>query len=187
MERQSNCMVPLIAAVAAVLGALLLFVPQISLDKICYLMCGAIVAGGIYAIVRYFLSNGFADDQNYGFSIGVFLVVLGILGFIKTKQIVEFFPVALSILALVYGVIVLQDALDLKRMESTWWYGSLGGAIAIHVVAIIVLIYPFEQALRATISYWMVLGTGVILLASKVLRKIWVKKNNNNDEIVRIE
>jgi len=186
MQRQVNYMIPMVAAIAAVLGAMLLFVPQISLDSICYLMCGVIVTGGVYAIVRYFLTNGFADELNYGFSVGVFLVVLGILGFIKTPEIVAFFPVALSILALVYGVMVLQDALDLKRMNSSLWYGSLGGAVAIHMVAIVVLIYPFSKDLRATVSYAMILGTGVILFASKILRRIGQKKDNKA-EIVGIE
>ncbi|SFQ29968.1 Short repeat of unknown function [Lachnospiraceae bacterium XBB1006] len=186
MQKQTSYMVPTVAAIAAILGAVLLFVPQISLDKICYLMCGAIVAGGVYAIVHYFITNGFADEQDYGFSVGVFLLVVGILGFIKTPEIILFFPVALSILALVYGVMVLQDALDLKRMQSSLWYGSLAGALLIHGVAIVVLIYPFEQELRATISYGMILGTGIVLVASKILRRIGQKKDNK-EELMGIE
>lgn len=171
-EKQTNLMVMGVAIVAAVLGALLLFVPQISADKICYLMCGAVVIGGIYSIVHYFLSNAFQEAQDYGFSAGVFLVVLGILGFIKTESIVDFFPVALSVISLLYGVILLQDALDLKRLGSGRWSMVLGVSVVVILVAMADLINPFSKEVQTLLSYWVILVTGVVLLVSKLMLKM---------------
>lgn len=175
-EKQTNLVVMGVAIVAAVLGALLLFVPQISAEKICYLMCGAVVIGGIYSIVHYFLSNAFREAQNYGFSAGVFLVVLGILGFIKTAAIVDFFPVAISIIGLLYAVILLQDALDLKRLGSGKWSIVLCVSVVVILVAMADLINPFSAEVQKLISYWMILVTGVLLLLSKLMLKMAYKE-----------
>lgn len=186
-EKQTNLLVMGVAVVAAVLGALLLFVPQISAEKICYLMCGAVVIGGIYSIVHYFLSNAFREAQDYGFSAGVFLVVLGILGFIKTAAIVDFFPVALSVIGLLYGVILLQDALDLKRLGSGKWSIVLCVSVVVILVAMADMINPFSKEMQTKISYWLILITGVLLLGSKLILKLAYKEYDRIQDMPQVE
>ena len=186
-ERQTNLLVMGVAVVTAVLGALLLFVQQISAEKICYLMCGAVVIGGIYSIVHYFLSNAFREAQDYGFSAGVFLVVLGILGFIKTASIVAFFPVALSVMGLLYGVILLQDALDLKRLGSRKWSWVLGVSVVVIAVAMADLINPFSGGTQQKISYWLMLVTGVLLVLSKLLLKLAYREYDRMEKQPQVE
>lgn len=182
-KRQTNVLVVGTALAVAVLGALLLFVPQISLEKICYVMCSIIVIGGVYSIVKYFLSSAYKEAQDYGFSAGVFLVVLGIVGFVKTAAIVSFFPVALSIIGLLYGVILLQDALDLKRLKGEIYMVVMGEAMVTILSATIILLNPFSVEMQRTLSYWLILVIGIFIVISKILLKIAYKKTGEETEI----
>lgn len=171
MEKKAiNRMVLITAAILVFVGAVLLFVPQIRLQHISYFMCGAIVVGGIYSIVQYFMSNAFREASDYGFSVGVFLCVIGIAGFIKSEEIVAFFPVAVSLVALLFGVILLQDALDLKRLESKLWIPVLVFAAAVILTCMLVLVNPFTDiALRQLVGNALMFGTGILVFVSKLM------------------
>ncbi len=187
-KKQTNLMVLVAAAILAILGAVLIFVPGIELYQLSYVVCGGIVIGGVYSIVKYFLANSFREESDYGFSIGVFMGVLGITGFIKTNEIVKFFPVAMSLLVVLFGVIVLQDALDLKRLNSNLWIGDLGIAIAVLVVAMVVLINPFsEDGVRQNVSNYLILITGVLLVISKAYLRVMIKGYDKRQQEVVVE
>ena len=169
-NKTTNRMVLITAAILIVVGAVLLFVPQIRLQHITYFMCGVIVVGGIYSIVRYFMSNAFREASDYGFSGGVFLCVIGIAGFMKTEEIVAFFPVVISLISLLFGVILLQDALDLKRLLSRIWILIFILAAVVILTSMIVLIDPFTgTTLRQSVGNYLMFGTGVTVLASKLI------------------
>ncbi|MGN0169790.1 MAG: DUF308 domain-containing protein [Lachnospiraceae bacterium] len=171
MEKKvTNRMILITAVILVLVGAVLLFVPQIRLQHIVYFLCGVIVAGGICCIVRYFMSNGFREASDYGFSVGVFLCVIGIAGFIKSREIVAFFPVAISLMALLFGVILLQDALDLKRLLCRSWILILVFAAVVILTSMIVLVNPFTGlALRQNVGNDLMFGTGILVLISKLV------------------
>ncbi|MCR4956139.1 MAG: hypothetical protein K6A30_05605 [Lachnospiraceae bacterium] len=168
-KKQTNTLVMITAVILAVLGGVLLFAPQIKPIHICYLMCGVIVACGVYSIVRYYMSSAFRKSTDYGFSVGVFCIVTGIVGFIKSNVIVVFFPVAISMLVILFGVVILQDALDLKLLKSGLWSAVLVVAAVVIIVAMVVLINPFsDMEKRQLVANALVLVTGIVLLISKV-------------------
>lgn len=176
MKKTINRFVLVLSVAFLVIGATLLFVPQIKAIHLSYFMCGIIVAGGIYSIVHYFMTDAYKETSDYGFSIGVFLTVLGIIGFLKSSQIVNFLPGVISILALLFGVIILQDGLDMKRMERQWWLVELLMSSAVILTATILLIDPFsEEYTRQTVSSSLLLGNGVLMLVSKFALKASIK------------
>ena len=69
--------VMILSMVLMIVAALLLFVPQIKLIYMCYFMCSVTMIAGIYMIVRYFMTDAFRNMNEYGFSVGVLIVVLG--------------------------------------------------------------------------------------------------------------
>lgn len=169
-KKTTNMLVNITAIIFILVGACLLFVPQINLTNICYFLCASIVIAGIYMIVRYFLADGFKENSNYGFSIGVFCTVLGIIGFIKTNDIIGFFPAAIGILVLVLGVVLLQDSLDLKRMNNGIWV--VIGVISLVVIgaAVICIINPFPDATtRQTVVAYLIFVDGILTILSKLI------------------
>lgn len=197
MKKSVNRFVLMMAVAFVVIGATLLFVPQIEAIHLTYFMSGIIVAGGIYAIVHYFMTDAYKEASDYGFSVGVFLSVLGIIGFLKSSKIELFFPVAISILTLLFGVILLQDALDLKRMERQWWVIALLAAVIIILTATIILIDPFSvEKTRQTVGSILLLITGVLMLVSKFALKRSIKaferkrqnnrKSDENYEVIEV-
>ena len=185
-KKQTNLMVLSAAGVMLLLGAILIFAPQIKLYHLSYIMCGMIVIGGVYSIVRYFLSNAYQEVSDYGFSIGVLMEMIGIAGFIKTGEIVKFFPVAMSMLVLLFGVIILQDALDLKRLESALWMVDIILAAVVLVGAMVVLINPFSaEELRQTVANYLILGTGILVFVSKICLKAMIRSYDRRLSIVQ--
>lgn len=141
----STIVVSLMAAVFIAVGVLILFVPQVEVQDICYFICGFIVVLGIYMIVRYFMTGGYERLNEYGFSEGVLFVLLGICGLVSAKNIAASFLTALGLLLLLSGVIKLQYALDLKCMEDKNWIGFFAVTIVLLGCSVVVILKPFED------------------------------------------
>lgn len=173
----TNVMVIITAIVFSVVGCVLLFVPQVELYHVSCFICGMITVAAVYSIVKYFITEGFAEFGNYGFSTGVFLGVIGIIGFVKLHEIVMFFPAAISIIALLMGVIVFQDAMDMKCMTFSLWSAALAASIAIMIFAAIILVNPFtDPALREMLSKVLLVAAGIFQLVSKIMLRVAYKK-----------
>lgn len=176
MNKTMNHFILVMSVVFLVIGGILLFVPQVGAIHLVYVMCGIIVASGIYAIVHYFMTDAYKEAYDYGFSIGVFLCMIGVIGFIKSKDVVHFLPVVISICALLFGVVIFQDALDLKRMKRQWWVMELSVAAAVMLTATTVLIDPFtEEGLKQTVSNALLFADGMVMLFSKFLLRQSIK------------
>jgi len=141
----STIVVSLMAAVFIAVAVLILFVPQVEVQDICYFICGFIVVLGIYMIVRYFMTGGYERLNEYGFSEGVLFVLLGICGLVSAKSIAASFLTALGLLLLLSGVIKLQYALDLKCMEDKNWIGFFAVTIILLGCSVVVILKPFEN------------------------------------------
>lgn len=128
------------------IAVLLLFVPSIQILHICYTVCGAALAIGVYLIVRYFLTDAFRDINHYGFSAGVLLVVLGICGMLRAEKIAGVFLPCAGIFLLFSGVVKLQYTLDLRRMRDPAWVALLAVTLILTGCSIAVMLQPFDDA-----------------------------------------
>ena len=166
-----------LSVVLMIVAALLLFVPQIKLIYMCYFMCGVTMIAGIYMIVRYFMTDAFRNMNEYGFSIGVLIVVLGVCGIIRAEKLADSFVILLGIALACSGIVKLQYALDLKRMkDNIASYIVLAISIFIICVAMLVILQPFEGKdwFQAEIARWYVMlidgGLGVLLFIYMTIR-----------------
>lgn len=166
-----------LSLVLMIVAALLLFVPQIKLIYMCYFMCSAIMIAGIYMIVRYFMTDAFRNMNEYGFSVGVLIVVLGVCGIIRAEKLADSFVILLGIALACSGIVKLQYALDLKRMkDNIMSYIVLAISIFVICVAVLVILQPFEGKdwFQAEIARWYVMlidgGLGVLLFIYMAIR-----------------
>lgn len=169
--------VMILSMVLMIVAALLLFVPQIKLIYMCYFMCSVTMIAGIYMIVRYFMTDAFRNMNEYGFSVGVLIVVLGVCGIIRAEKLADSFVILLGIALACSGIVKLQYALDLKRMkDNIVSYIVLAISIFVICVAVLVILQPFEGKdwFQAEIARWYVMlidgGLGVLLFIYMAIR-----------------
>lgn len=177
-EKQSalgTWLVVILSLALMIVASLLLFVPQIKLIYICYFLCGITMVAGIYMIVRYFMTDAFRNMNEYGFSIGVLTVILGVCGLIRADKLAGSFVVILGIALVCSGIIKLQYAMDLKRMKDmVMWYALLAISIAVIAAAIFVILQPFAGQLWFETATWYAMlidgGLGILTVIYMAIR-----------------
>ncbi len=168
-----------IAVIYILLASLLLFSPQIQIITLSYFLCSLLVITGIVLIVRYFITDAYKNINEYGFSIGVFTVILGMCALVRVEQVANSFILCMGILLLMTSVIKLQNALDLKNLKERTWVIMLGIAFAFLICSIIIIINPFK--LKETLcgfTYRIMIMDGAISLLSNFYLYFMIRKNN---------
>ena len=171
------------SVVFLILGALLLFVPQMTPAILCYSLAGGVMGIGVILIVRYFLSEAYKNIQRYGFSIGVILILCGSIILARAGALSEYLILALGALMLAAAVFKLQNALDLKGIKDAYWWIWLLIAFLFAIFATIILVNPFtdRQALSQFTSALVFIDGLVSLIGTLYLSfrlRSWEKKGN---------
>lgn len=158
------------------MGALLLFVPQIQIIHICYGLSGVLVFVGIIQIVHYFLAESYRNMNEYGFAIGVLGVILGMCALVRVQAIANSFLLVLGIFLLLTAIIKLQYAMDLKSMKDPVWVAAIILAALLIAGAVCVIINPFKDPeLHKLVTYYLLLVDGVVGIISNIYLFIRVK------------
>ncbi len=158
------------------MGALLLFVPQIQIIHICYGLSGVLVFVGIIQIVHYFLAESYRNMNEYGFAVGVLGVILGMCALVRVQAIANSFLLVLGIFLLLTAIIKLQYAMDLKSMKDPVWVVAIILAALLIAGAVCVIINPFKDPeLHKLVTYYLLLVDGVIGIISNIYLFIRVK------------
>lgn len=151
------------SCIAIILGLALLFVPQIQIITICYGISGVMVAAGIICIVKYFLSEAYLNMDEYGFSKGVLLVILGMCSLVRAEQVATYFILCLGVFVLLSGIMKLQYSLDVKIMKDKLWIALLFVSFIIMGCAITIILNPFssKETLQA-FTYYILIIDGIL-------------------------
>lgn len=167
----STALVCAVDAVYIGVGAVLEFVKSFNTTYMAYLLCGILLIFGIAFIVKYFIRENYHDANNYGFSIGTFMVILGALGLSRLSYVAENIIPFLGICALVTSITVLQNTIQLKTLRSRiWWLVGIFALVAIAGSAVMIVDVFGLAGKIPDYSYWALMGVGAIsLLASLIV------------------
>lgn len=147
----------------ALLGVVLLLVPGIELIHICYGLSIMLVFAGIVLIVRYFMTESYRNLNEYGFSIGILGVILGMCALVRAQLWVKNFLPVLGIALLLMAVTKLQYAMDLKSMKDQIWILVLVVAVLLTSGAVCVVINPFKvEETRQKITCYLLILDGIL-------------------------
>lgn len=147
----------------ALLGVVLLLVPGIELIHICYGLSILLVFAGIVLIVRYFMTESYRNLNEYGFSIGILGVILGMCALVRAQLWVKSFLPVLGIALLLMAVTKLQYAMDLKSMKDRMWILVLAVAVLLTGGAVCVVINPFKvEETRQKITCYLLILDGIL-------------------------
>ena len=170
-----------LAVLFIVIGLTLAFlVPEtITLKQICYVLGLFILAGGIVFIVRYFVRESYRNVQEYGFSIGVALVITGIMVLIRADPVAEHLLFALGALALMASILKLQTAMDLNALHDRSFILWLCIAVAFAICAVVIVMDPFKNPYdQMSFAQYVLIADGVISLAGTLYLSYRVREAN---------
>ncbi len=157
-------------------GAVLEFVKSFNTTYMAYLLSGILLIFGIAFIVKYFIRENYHDANNYGFSIGTFMVILGALGLSRLSYVAENIIPFLGICALVTSITVLQNTIQLKTLRSRiWWLVGIFALVAIAGSAVMIVdVFGLAEKIP-DYSYWALMGVGAISLLTSLIVFIQTK------------
>ena len=163
------------AAVAVILGYLLLFDKTVQIVTLCQILCGGLIFVGVVSIVAYFLGGDFKRIDRYGFAIGVMLILAGIIGLIRIGDLTANFEMFAAAFSLVLGVLILQGTVQIKVLDYAAWILTLILTIACLAGAFCVLagVKPVTN-LVAGFSSWLLLICGGSCLFSMIVTWICI-------------
>lgn len=173
-----------ISLIYLLLGALLILIPKLQLQYICYGISIVLVILGIVFIVKYFLTESYKNLNQYGFSIGVFLVLIGICTLVKNEQMAKSFQTYIGVCILLTAIIKLQNAMDLKALKDRAWSVICIVSMVIMVCAIIIIINPFsDHSYEIALTYFSLLFDGIISLFSYNYLAFRIKRNEKKQRM----
>ena len=140
MEKSINKSVFVVPAVYIVLGLVMVIFPETTMKTFCFSLGAIAAVMGIINLVTYFSRDAVDFVYRYDFVNGVLLIMLGLLFIVKMEMITELIPVLLGVLILANGIMKLQHAIDLKRIEfNGWLYVLVFSLLCLSVGAVCIL------------------------------------------------
>ncbi len=105
-----------------VYGIVLIIWPDISSNFICYAIGAAIMLVGVVFVIRYIRKDLVRDFYRKDLVIGLIAISLGLVALLRVELIKGLIPTILGIAVLFSGIVKLQNAIDMFRMQYTYWY-----------------------------------------------------------------
>lgn len=172
----------LIPVALILLGALLIFIPEVKPIHLVYVIDVIIMALGIVLIVQYFMRESFKNLQNYGFSFGAMFLLLGAAGLVKAETVSAFFLTILGAVLMLSAVLKLQNALDLKLLKDRFWFVFLLIAVLFAILALVVLLNPFgnQEGLEA-FTQFVIFFDGIAGLIGTIYLSAILKKKEKQE------
>ena len=137
---------------------------------------------GAWQMIKYFFNHEYIKISNYGFTMGVILVIIGALFIFKANDISIFIDALVCLIGIVLGAVMLQQSFALFHIQrGTWFLSLIFGAITIGF-SIFFIIKPlkfFEGNLYACIY---LIAIGALSLFSLLLMAIGLKDHKNDAE-----
>ena len=147
------------AVIFAVLGVILIWKPDETLNFISLVLGLIFIVAGGYKIITYFLAKGKYDFFNYDLIYGIMACILGAITIMYGSTIASVFRIIMGIWIIYSSVIRLSSAFKLRAIDSPIWIHSLVLAIAM-----------FVCGLYVTFNFGAVVSTiGVVILIYAII------------------
>lgn len=178
MNKKSSRIVKLgFALLEAVFGILLLINPTAFASTIVVILGVITALAGALGIFLYFSTSPTDAARNHDFAYGLLAIIAGIFCIAKSGWILSIFPLVtmlFGLLALVIGVLKLQDTIDIARTRACSWYWSAIGTALTLICSFIIFWNPFSS----TKVVWMFIAISLIGVALYDMAAILLRKED---------
>lgn len=173
-----------VSLVYLLLGVLLIVIPDLQMEYVCYGISVVLVIIGIIVIVKYFLEESYKNLNQYGFSIGVFLVIIGVCTLVKNQEMAKSFQLYIGVCILLTAIIKLQNAMDLKALKDRTWGVICVVSLVIVVCAVLIIMNPFSNRnYEIALTYFSLLFDGIISLFSYHYLAFRIRQNEKKSRV----
>lgn len=168
MENKVKKDVYVFAVSFIVMGLIMIFFPQFTLETICYLFAAVLAVLGIFNLIVYFTRDILKDVYRYDFVSGVMMILLAIVFVWRSQLVINLIPIVMGLVVFWNGVTKLQRSIDLGRTGYSGWIFVLIFALMSIAVGIVIIMQPdfIAQAVIIIIGISLVFGgvTDIITL-----------------------
>lgn len=134
----------LTAVVYVVLGLVMLLIPVVVSDFICYIIGALFLVIGVAGILSYIKTRGTGFGSNLTLIVSIIFAALGVYILCNPVSFASFIPLVVGIMLIVDSVNKLQSAFDLKKSGyKNWWQMLIVGFLIVSL-GILLIFNPFE-------------------------------------------
>ena len=148
----------LLSIVMIILGLLLIIWPGKTLEVAAKILGIALLVGGVISCFSWYRDRHVYGGDYTTLAIGILCLVAGLVVFIAPHGVITLLPKIIGVGIAVNGVLNLAQAMEMRKMGSANWMGSVIMA-ALTIVAGLFLVFFSFSAMKAAV---MVIG-GVII------------------------
>lgn len=135
---------------------------------------------GAWYMIKYFFNHEFIKISNYGFTMGVILVIIGALFIFKANTISTFIDALVCLIGIVLGSVMLQQSFALFHIQRGTWFISLLFGVAAIGFSILFIIKPIKFFSGDLYACIYLISIGGLSLFSLILMAIGLKDHKND-------
>lgn len=137
---------------------------------------------GAYYMIKYFFNHEYTKVSNYGFTMGVILVIIGAIFIFKATLIATFIDALVCIVGAIFGAVMFQQSFALFHMQRGSWFINLLFGVATVAASIYMLLNPFKFFEGDMIPTVYLIAVGGVSLFALILMAVGLrdhKKDSN--------
>ena len=174
--KNNGAILQAITAVASILiGAAMLFSKNVQFSSLCYVFCIVLWGIGIYEIVSYFLSKSYQHISDYGFTLGVLLILLGLVGLIRINDMTRNVKEYMQLFSLIQSIFILQNSVQMYALKSKAWLLDLIFSLLMILLSIFAFTGQLKQYTYSILMFAGIFGCISVFLSSMVVRSFHKK------------
>ncbi len=180
-ESKAGLIAHIIGAIAFLaLGICLLVLDAAFISQLVYsfsvLVVGILfICFGAYYMIKYFFNHEFTRISNYGFTMGVILVIIGAVFIFKADTISVFIDALVCLIGVIFGAIMLQQSFALFHIQRHSWFLSLLLGLATIGASIYLMMINTKFFSGEMIGSVYLIAVGVISLLSLLMMVIGLR------------
>ena len=159
----------LFSLLSIVLGILMYMYPDKIITAMCIILASILFIMGLRYLIEYRRKDALGDFYRYELVAGIALIVGGIVVLVFMKSILSIVTYVIAIIIIVSGLMKIENALDLKKMNCHW-IPLMVFAIICVLLGIAVLMMPMnDDTGKKTAGDFLIQSSGVILAVTGLI------------------
>lgn len=181
--RKMNITSIIFSIIFILIGTFLLARPEDAIHLVSYALGIILIVWGVISVITFFTDKESQNYLDFGFIVGVFVLIFGIIILVKPDTIASIIPLLLGIWMLINGVTKLSYSLTLNNNKSA--LSSIIISLIIVLLGILLIINPFQgakkivQILGISILVYSLLDLIECFSIKRVMKKVKKIENNN--------
>lgn len=135
---------------------------------------------GAYYMIRYFFNQEFRRVTNYGFTMGVILVIIGAVLIFEAARLSTFIDSIVCLIGIVLGAIMFQQAFALFHIQRSSWFISLLFGFATIGISVYFLVSKLSFFKGEIIACSYLIGAGAISLISLLIMVLGLRDSKKD-------